>query len=172
MKSFLPMLLVSGVLGSAFGLAPGLPAAAQSAGLRFVPDATLSISEAEAIREAGARAVEVLSGDCLRRSLLGTSLIETQGRTTPQVVSHLQSLKYQVRIVMFDEPGSGRLAWTIHGIPEIHANRYYYQRFSRCERVANLLHEASHVAGYTHDDLRNIYRTVPYALEVAVGKCC
>jgi hypothetical protein len=138
--------------------------------------------ECEKIRRSGRLAIEILNSACGQAWWSTRKLIQSQGRSSNEVLEHLRGLTGTVPVRMYYRcmRGLGCTSAVAYRQPpqtRINLNRAYFSlNRSDCEWASTMLHEAmGHSLGnYGHDYNWNAQRrySVPYSLNEMADACC
>lgn len=141
--------------------------------------------ESLVIRQAEKIISDTVKSECFKSYFTSQKLIQTEGRTPDQVVTHLRSLKGVVNVNMYYRCMSfgfrclaptSAVAFRDPPSTDINLNRaYFYTAMSPIEWASTMAHEAlGHALGnYDHDYNPTDRRpySIPYQLNEAIEKC-
>lgn len=160
------------------------PTPSQMPGIQFNSVAYYStVAERAKIQTAALAVARTIASPCFADFMSARKLIQTNGRTPPQVVDHIRGLAGIVPIEMYYRRFGSAVAYRNEGSPTIHLNRRAFgTSMTDCEWGATMAHESLHVYGYGHDYNWSASRSysVPYSVGGgdraqggdAFGKCC
>lgn len=177
------MLCQIGEAGGKRAPAPEVPPSPSPApitvqGVVFSPvDYYSTPAEREKIKRAGELLTRVVQSQCFEDFLRARPMIQTQGKTPAQVVSHIRNLSGIVPVKMYYRWLTSAVAYRQPPYLDINLNRKYFSlNLSDCEWASTMAHEGlGHALGdYTHDYKWNAQRdySVPYSLNKAFQQCC
>jgi hypothetical protein len=117
---------------------------------------------------------ETLRSQCFKDEWSKKSLIQTNSKTNQEVLDHLLSLNILLKLQMYRKAFSSASGFTYPSDEVIYLNRKFHDKWNACTIGSNLVHEASHKIGYSHDFNPSPTRpqTVPYSLNSVFDKCC
>lgn len=163
-----------------------IPTAKPVTGVRFTPVAYYTtVQERAIIKKAGDLVNETMRSDCVQKFIRNRKMIDTEGRTSDQVMDHLLSLTSEVPVKMYYRCmrnwkcpfGTSAVAYRQPPQPDINLNQaVYWSGLPLCEWASVMAHEGyGHSAGeYGHDYEWSPSRefSVPYSLNHAFTACC
>lgn len=124
--------------------------------------------DADALSKARALILQVCATPLFAGKLLAATLTETQGKTNLQVLSDITEMDLTISVNLYSSWWSHVIGYTYFATNTIHVNRKYFH--GTVSIASNLLHECSHILGYTHDQ---VWATsVPYTLNRIFEDCC
>lgn len=124
--------------------------------------------DTELLEQAVALISEVTATKRFADLLMAAPLTETQGKANAQVLQDIDCARLQVSINLYDSWWSKVIGWTTLQGNIIHVNRKYFHGVVSI--ASNLLHEGSHILGYTHN---GVWATsVPYTLNRIFEQVC
>lgn len=140
-----------------------------------------TVAERKKIKEAEVKVNEVIQSKCFADFMGKRKMIQTEGRTSAQVVAHIQSLRDTVPVNMYYRRmggigGTRAVAFREPPEKDINLNRAYFSLgLSTCEWASTIAHESLHAIGeYGHDFNWSPSRdySVPYSANSAFEECC
>lgn len=138
--------------------------------IEFVPvDKYSTPAERAKIAAAGLKANEVVQSKCFAEFMSQRAMIQTNGKTPSEVVTHLQGLAGRVQVRMYMRYFTSAVAYRQPPEIAINLNRKFFTLDkSDCVWAGTLMHEGiGHaLGGYDHDYKWNPARSysVPYSL--------
>ncbi len=134
-----------------------------------------TVAERAKIKSAAQAVARTLASQCFKDFMSTRNLIQTNGKTPPQVVEHIRGLAGTVPIEMYYRRFTSAVAYRNPGSPTIHLNRKAFgTSMPDCEWSSTMAHEALHVFDYDHDFKWSASRdfSVPYSVNKAFEACC
>jgi hypothetical protein len=140
-----------------------------------------TVAERKKIKEAEVKVNEVIQSKCFAGFMGKRKMIQTESRTSAQVVAHIQSLRDTVPVNMYYRRmggigGTSAVAFREPPEKDINLNRAYFSLgLSTCEWASTIAHESLHAIGeYGHDFNWSPSRdySVPYSANSAFEECC
>lgn len=115
----------------------------------------------------------IKSSECVENFLIHRDMVQTEGRTSQEVIDDLRSKHLTVPVHMYYR-NSKVVGYRNPPYPDVYTNRKFHAGASACSRASNLGHETIHVAGYGHDFKATKRRpySVPYSYNAAISECC
>lgn len=157
------------------------------ASVEFIPVSYYSTkTERVKILKASKKINEVISSQCFANEILNRSMIDTNNKSSEEVLKHLQSLNGIIPVKMYSRcmrlgfrcpAPTSAVAFRQPPQTIINLNRFaFYNTISDCDWASTMAHEGlgHSLGGYGHDfnwsKLRNF--SVPYSINYAFEKCC
>ena len=150
------------------------PIDTQKAGhLAFDPVRNYTTEERAVLLVAENLANKLLQSKCFEEFMLKRNLIDTNGKSRADVVTHLKHSQLTVPVEMYYSDNS-TVGYRQPPAPDIFTNRKYHAGATACSRSSNLTHEWSHSLGYGHasQPWPSRPRSVPYSINAAFLQCC
>lgn len=131
--------------------------------------ANATVDQVEMVYAAAGLVRTVTLKPSFKKLLLLHPMAEMNGKTAEEIYAELMTAELNVKVVIYDRWWSRVIGWvTGRNADTIHINRKYMKSV---ESVAsNLLHESSHILGFTHR-MKPWKNTVPYALNEIFQAC-
>lgn len=159
------------VLAIVFSQPFGVVEASESVFLTVRKCNNCSVSEFERIKSAVGKVNEVVVGACFRKEMSSMPLIQTEGRTSEQVVQSLIGVQIDAEMYWTIKRVLG---YTLPNVDKIYINRRYALAWNVCDMASLLAHEGSHKVGYQHDfnSTKRRPNSVPYSINKVFSTCC